>query len=144
MRSLMFALVLAAAVGAACSGAPVAPTATSTAPPSPTPEAQQVMLWTQPPPGPNEACMGALAIGVLVTDERSGLGFAGDDGDPTPVMWPNGWTAWRVDGKVTLVDRQGRVVAREGDRIEMGGGFLPQGAWSTCGDLTVTGAAPAP
>jgi hypothetical protein len=61
--------------------------------------------------------------GILVADQESGLAFKGVDGGPNvPIWWPNGWTARRERGEVLLIDPQGKVFAREGDRILASGG----------------------
>lgn len=39
----------------------------------------------------------------------------------TPIRWPQGYTA-RLD-PLEVSDQEGRLVAREGDRISFGGGF---------------------
>jgi len=38
-------------------------------------------------------------------------------------VWPHGWTAWQVEDRLVLLDEQGAIAAREGDRIEGGGGY---------------------
>jgi len=77
--------------------------------------------------------MDALAKGTLVPDPRSGLGFAGPDGVSNPVMWPFGYTARLVDNEIELYDADGAFVAREGDRIEMGGGNGANNLFYACG-----------
>lgn len=128
--SIAVVVLLAWALLAGCEGAP-APSATTTGGP------QQLALRTQPPPGPNAACMDALATGRLDLDPRSGLGLLHADGGRTPVAWPFGYSAWLIDGLPTLVDDVGRPIARAGDEIELGGGGV-DGVWYACGDgLTV-------
>lgn len=90
-----------------------------------------VGLRTQP--GPISACMDALATGVLVTSNLSGLAIrGGEDGAVTEVEWPFEYTA-RHDGVgVVLVDSAGQVIAREGQLIQMGGGTSADGVWHAC------------
>jgi hypothetical protein len=90
-----------------------------------------VGLRTQP--GPISACMDALATGVLVTSNLSGLAIrGGEDRTVTEVEWPFEYTA-RHDGVgVVLVDSAGQVIAREGQLIQMGGGTGADGVWHAC------------
>jgi hypothetical protein len=80
-----------------------------------------------------EACMAALLQGTLVRDERTGLAIAVPDVGVVPVRWPKGWTALDA-APVTLVDAQGGVVARVGDRVAIGGGMGPDPVetWVAC------------
>jgi len=66
--------------------------------------------------------MTALAEGELVADVRSGLAIRGRD-QVTPVLWPSRYSAARISGRIHLFDPSGRLVAREGDHIELGGGL---------------------
>jgi hypothetical protein len=104
--------------------------ATATATPATTPEG--ISLLTEPAPA--QACMDALARGTLVPDPRSGLALASPTGERTPVMWPFGYSARLVDAVIELVDSSGNFVAREGDTVEMGGGFGGSGLFYACGD----------
>lgn len=130
MRLLPLFAIAAVLAFAGCEAAPSGPTAT--------PTAEQLALLTQPPPGPNEACMNALATGQLALVPRSGLGIVtGGVGEAIPVAWPNGYTARVVETTLVLFDHQGNALARLGDLIEMGGGF-GDGVWYPChGDLRV-------
>jgi hypothetical protein len=84
---------------------------------------------------PNTACPAGLLGPVRVAS-------SGDDlvvislatGEPVQVVWPSGWAAWRMDGRAELVDRNGSVIAREGDVIEnrFGGGTSDDGAIHVC------------
>jgi hypothetical protein len=96
-----------------------------------------VSLRTQP--APISACMDALATGVLVTSNLSGLAIRGGDEDVvTEVEWPFGYTARRDATGVVLVDSAGVDVAREGQVIQMGGGFGADGVFHACpGSVTV-------
>jgi hypothetical protein len=121
MKALLLAVTMAAAI-VACGEAPVDKQASPTV----------IPIATQPRAEGEIACMTALLEGTLVQDARTGLGVAGRDGPVVPVIWPNGWVA--IDGvPVTLVAADGRVVARVGDRIALGGGMVPPGeTWLTC------------
>ncbi len=97
-------------------------------------------LRTQP--APISACMDALATGVLVTSNLSGLAIRIDDGDIQEVEWPFEYTARRDTGGAVLLDSVGVEVAREGQLIQMGGGTGADGVFYACpGSISVV---PAP
>jgi hypothetical protein len=86
--------------------------------------------------------MEALITGKLIQHAASGLGI-GLIGNPAlPVEWPFRWSARVEGGRVALLDEMGKVVAREGDEVQMGGGqgALPglSAIWFTCGPVAVT------
>ena len=100
-----------------------------------------VALRTQP--APISACMDALATGVLVTSNKSGLAIrGGSDGDGViEVEWPFGYTARRDGIGVVLVDSAGVDVAREGQLIQMGGGNGADSVFHACpGSISVVAA----
>ena len=76
-----------------------------------------------PPPGPNAVCNAALISGVLIQEAESGLGLLDGAGNVRGVVWPFGYSAGREFLRVVLIDRDGQTVAREGDRVEMTGGY---------------------
>lgn len=41
-------------------------------------------------------------------------------GEKVNIVWPRDWAAWRVDGRAELVARDGTVVAREGNVLDLG------------------------
>lgn len=84
--------------------------------------------------------MDALLGGKLVRNAASGLGVTSADGQAMAVEWPFRYSARKEAGKVALFDETGKVIAREGDEINVGGGFGNQ-LWHACGPLTVTKAA---
>ncbi len=100
-----------------------------------------IPIATQPPTnGEVAACMAALLEGILALDPRTGLGVAQGNEGTVPVRWPNGWLALATV-PVSLVDANGGVVARVGDRVALGGGFVPPGeTWFACPtDIKVVG-----
>jgi hypothetical protein len=80
-----------------------------------------VALQTQ---APSDVCAMARVGGVLIADPTYGLAFGGDLPFVMGVIWPYGYSARRGDdGVVALIDPDGQVLAREGDRIEAAGAY---------------------
>ncbi len=99
-----------------------------------------VGLRTQP--APISACMDALATGVLVSSNLSGLAIKADESAIQEVEWPFEYTARRETTGLVLLDSVGQVVAREGQLIQMGGGTGADGVFHACpGSISVV---PAP
>lgn len=84
-----------------------------------------------------QACMDALMGGKLAEHAQSGLGITSADGTQSAVEWPFRYSARVEFGRVILLDETGKVVAREGDEITVGGGFGNQ-FWHACAPVTVT------
>ena len=84
------------------------------------------------PQNAGNACDGALIAGTLARSEATGLGVANEDGVVDPVVWPFGFTIGQDLAAVALIDPTGQVVAREGDRIEAGGGANAEGIFVIC------------
>jgi hypothetical protein len=85
---------------------------------------------------PTFGCATALLGPVRVTTEGDDMVFVtAESGEPVGIVWPSGWAAWRLDGNGELVDRDGTVVAREGDVIHdrFGGGTDDSEAFHVCG-----------
>ena len=126
---LRLTLVAAVAIGvlASCAGGP-APDDLIAVPTSP-PTGLQI--------GP-QACPAALLEGELVADDEFGFTVTDADGFTTPVTWPNGYVARDAERRV-LLDGTGRVIAREGDHVALGGGQSAVGpGFVICGDFEVT------
>ncbi len=138
-RLAALALLAVAAIAiAACSAAPPATTTPSNAPtavPSVTPIATPAIAITTAPVA-NAVCMEALMSGRLTRDARTGLGVTASDGQQMAVEWPFGYSARNDGGRLALVDDTGKVVAREGDEIQVGGGFGNL-MWHACGPVSV-------
>ena len=75
-------------------------------------------------------------VGSLERHPLSGLGISTAD-SATPVEWPFGYSARVVAASVVLLDGTGKVVAREHDRVHVGGGLGAESIWFACGDVTV-------
>ncbi len=70
-------------------------------------------------PTGNEYPAGEIA-GVL--ELRSGCLFMTRPEDRWLLLWPEGYTARAVQGDIEIHDEEGVLVAREGERIRLGGG----------------------
>lgn len=126
--------VLVAALMGACAGPSPSPTSTGAMP------AGFVALRTQesPPAGTPEACMAALIEGTLARQAQSGVGLRDPRGFLIQVIWPNGYAARDDAGRLVVLDASGSVVAREGDRVSIGGGYVESEAtWLACGGTKV-------
>ena len=84
------------------------------------------------PQNAGDACDAALIAGTIARSEATGLGVRNDDGVVDPVIWPFGFTIGQDLTTVVLIDATGRTVAREGDRIEAGGGANAEGIFAIC------------
>lgn len=88
-----------------------------------------------------QACMDALIAGSLERHGGTGLGIGISDVEITPVEWPFGYTARMEVSTVMLLDETGKVVAREHDRVQVGGGMgpgpAPNEVWFACGGVSV-------
>jgi hypothetical protein len=95
-----------------------------------------------PTTAPSSVCMDALITGRLVANAAWGIALIDASGQVSKVLWPNGFHGV-LDGSVLfLVDGQGRVVARVGDVIQSGGGFIgangdPDHTVVLCGEMKV-------
>lgn len=78
-----------------------------------------------------DACEMALLAGELVASNQSGLAIRNAD-QVTEVLWPFGYTATRGSTGAVLRDPTGKVVGREGQRIEMAGGLSANNVWTAC------------
>jgi hypothetical protein len=104
------------------------------------PAADLIAVPTSPPTGllGPTACPAALLEGELVADDEFGFVVAHADGFSSAVTWPHGYVA-RDAPRRELLDGSGRVVAREGDLVALGGGEGSAGpGFVVCGQLEVT------
>jgi len=84
---------------------------------------------------PTFGCATASLGPVRVTTAGDELVFvSAEGGQPVKIVWPSGWAAWSLEGRGELVDRDGAVVAREGEVIHdrFGGGVSDDGAFHVC------------
>jgi hypothetical protein len=73
---------------------------------------------------------------VLVR-EGDALVLQGTNGDTVVVDWPSGYGVRNDGGALVLVERLGGVKAREGDKVQFGGGTRDDGSVYGCGDVVV-------
>ena len=99
--------------------------------------ATRLTISTAPPHVlPTLGCATAMLGPVRVTTAGNDMVFVTTEtGAPVQIVWPSGWAAWRLAGVGELVDRDGTVVAREGDVIHdrFGGGSDERDAFHVCG-----------
>ncbi len=81
------------------------------------------------------ACPGARIEGMVVRERRSIVGLRNDQDLILQVIWPYGYSARDDGGRLSVLDSTGTVVAREGDRIAIGGGEIEPGTWLGCGGI---------
>jgi hypothetical protein len=63
--------------------------------------------------------------GILVPDAEAGVAIleAGSSGyQAVPVLWPEGFSARRVDGQIEVLNKDGQAIARTGRRYRFHGG----------------------
>lgn len=105
------------------------------------PPVDLIAVPTSPPTGFQigpQACPAALLEGELVADEVFGFAVTHAEGFTTPVTWPAGYVARDAERR-ELLDGSGRVIAREGDHVALGGGEGAVGpGFVVCGDFDVT------
>jgi hypothetical protein len=78
----------------------------------------------------------ARTEGTLIRHPQSGAGLRDHEGVVWAVIWPTDYTARDDDGRLVVVDGGGTVIAREGDRVEIGGAE-EDGAWLGCGGMRI-------
>lgn len=83
-------------------------------------------------------CPTALTSGVL-SASGADLVLADETGATHVVVWPDGYGVRPDSDRLALTNRFGFVMAREGDRIDMGGGVGADDVFHGCGDIVVVG-----
>ncbi|HJP88644.1 MAG TPA: hypothetical protein VJ850_06395 [Candidatus Limnocylindrales bacterium] len=85
-----------------------------------------------------DQCIDRELSGVLTRDTATGLGTRAAPGRPIrDVLWPLGFAARVQNGVATLMDRSGKAVAREGDRVRLGGGINRHNRYVPCDAVEV-------
>jgi hypothetical protein len=72
--------------------------------------------------------MVARLEGVLVVDEAASCLVVHKAGRHIDVAWPPGFSAAVRDGSIVLIDTSGQAVAKLGDTVVLGGGYVPPSA----------------
>jgi hypothetical protein len=73
---------------------------------------------------------------TLVADADTGVaGLSGKTNVHTSIVWPYGYSLQSDAAGAALLDYQGNVLAHVGDRVRVGGGELPDGAFNGCGEV---------
>ena len=93
-------------------------------PPSQVPKKQAGLFFPQVPEPPGSVT-GALGSGRLFVKDRCIYMGTGRYGDV--VVWPYGYSLSRGNGEIRVVNASGKVVAKVGDEVSMGGGQITQG-----------------
>jgi hypothetical protein len=76
-------------------------------------------------------CPANLIEGQLIQDANAGSAvMAGNIF--MRIRWPFGYSGRRAAGEVEILDQQGRVVARTGTHVRLGGGEIERGIWLAC------------
>jgi hypothetical protein len=115
MKRFLWVALLSCLLLVSCSDAPISGEATSAS------DEQGLFFATKPE---ENFGMEALYRGPLVV--REGCVLIGSAGNYTVPVWPDGFTT-EHDGSGRLLVRDGeRVVATEGERFEMAGGYIAE------------------
>jgi hypothetical protein len=89
------------------------------------------------PNGSPVGCPLAVIEGTLVGQGQDSLSLVTDDGEAVDVDWSDA-VSIRAGSPIELVDANGVVIARAGDRVAISGGILRgQGTWTECGGVRV-------
>ena len=85
-----------------------------------------------------QGCPTGLITGTLVEDEGT-LSIEVSPGRTQQVLWPDGVTVSQAESGLALIGFFGQVIARQGDVIEMGGGYTTGDAlFISCGEIKLT------
>lgn len=131
MLTRLLVVIALAVTMAACATTPSSAPASATAQP-----AAAVALRTWVPSSP-EGCPMARTEGTLVRQPQSGAGLRDNAGAVWQVVWPTDYVARDEAGRLAVLDGGGNVIAREGDRVEIGGQDVGGGTWLGCGGMRV-------
>jgi hypothetical protein len=92
-----------------------------------------------PAPGTPAACATALLQGTLVSNAAFGVALQDAEGHVHKIVWPFGYSARATSAGVVVLNDRGLVVAREGDRVGLGGGEIGNdGTWLACSGIQPT------
>ncbi|WP_435743063.1 hypothetical protein [Nocardioides sp. SYSU DS0663] len=74
----------------------------------------------------------ALLHGTLAIDENDCVYLANDDAERVYAIWPSGYTATADSADLHLFDAEGAEVARDGDMVQVRGGYGPARSAHPC------------
>ena len=91
-----------------------------------------------------QGCPTGLFAGVLTEQDGDLVVIPAGGGPAKRINWPSGHAVRRDGETLVVTDVFGRVVAREGDTVRLGGGETSQTdkTWTVCGTFEVEGALP--
>ncbi|GGR20417.1 hypothetical protein [Streptomyces roseolus] len=74
---------------------------------------------------------------LVVTDDNCIAVTTAKSDKPTAVAWGHGWSVREVEGKAVVYDADGKLFAREGDKVGLGGGDSDRFDGKPCATGTV-------
>ncbi|MER7520717.1 hypothetical protein [Streptomyces sp. NPDC126499] len=86
---------------------------------------------------PTAALLGLLAGTLVVTDTNCVAVRSDTDGTTVALTWGHGWTTRIQGGAAVVHDPRGKVFAREGDKVSLGGGASSRYADHPCAGPSV-------
>lgn len=89
---------------------------------------------TQDGPVGGIACAASATIEGTLDDNASWLITGSMATDGRHVVWPNGYAARQTSAGLELLNADGAVVARVGDRVRVAGSEGTDGRWFACAD----------
>ncbi|MFD4372581.1 hypothetical protein [Streptomyces sp. NPDC058486] len=87
-----------------------------------TPKARTLHLATRSADDPSAALYAHFPGTLVVTEEGCVAVKSTRRADATPVVWAHGWSVREESGKAAVYTPEGRLFAREGDKVGLGGG----------------------
>lgn len=69
---------------------------------------------------------------LVVTEDKCVAVTTAKNAEPTPIAWGHGWSAREENGKTAVYDADGKLFAREGDKVGLAGGNSDRFAGRTC------------
>ncbi|MBC9714751.1 hypothetical protein H9Y04_19545 [Streptomyces sp. TRM66268-LWL] len=86
---------------------------------------------------PVASLLGAFT-GTLVVTGKNCIGAQSDiTGENAALSWGHGWTAKIEDGMAVVYDEEGKVFAREGDKVSLGGGASSRFTHHPCAERSI-------